>query len=277
MKKKPQISVIIPTYHTGEYFFECLNSIYHQSISKEQYEIIIVLNGEKEPYFSKINEYIKTFMLNVAVNVIYTNKKGVSNARNIGIDIANGDYIAFIDDDDLITPNYLSELISRANPNSIVVSNVVLLNDEDGSYSVEYSATKAFAALSKNGYKDMFNSRRVLNGPWMKLFPKNVIGDTRFNTHIKLGEDALFSFMISKNVNTLVFTSPAAKYIYRQRKGASWSNKQLKELLRNMIYLHYLYIKTYIMSPFKYDFLYMISRLVAVNIRFMSYIFKKHQ
>ena len=95
----PKISVIIPTYKPDYYIWECLNSIVSQSLDKGNYEVFIILNGDKEPFFTEIESYLKNNNLN-NFHLIYTQKKGVSNARNIGLDRAKGDYICFVDDDD---------------------------------------------------------------------------------------------------------------------------------------------------------------------------------
>lgn len=53
-----KVSVIIPTYKPGKYIEQCLKSLYSQTLSHNEFEVIIVLNGDKEPFFSKINEFI---------------------------------------------------------------------------------------------------------------------------------------------------------------------------------------------------------------------------
>ena len=105
-----EISVIVPTYKPDYYIWECLNSIAIQSLDKEKYEVLIVLNGDKEPFFTEIESYLKKNNLN-NFNLIYSQEKGVSNARNIGLDRAKGEYICFVDDDDFLDKNYLQEML----------------------------------------------------------------------------------------------------------------------------------------------------------------------
>ena len=94
-----EISVIVPTYKPDYYIWKCLNSIVSQNLDRRNYEVLIILNGDKEPFFTEIESYLKNNNLN-NFHLIYTQEKGVSNARNIGLDRAKGDYICFVDDDD---------------------------------------------------------------------------------------------------------------------------------------------------------------------------------
>ena len=107
-----KISIIIPTYKPDYYIWECLDSIKEQSLEKNMFEVLIILNGEKEPYYNNILNYIKKYKL-LNFKLIYTEQGGVSNARNIGLDNCKGDYISFIDDDDYITKEYLQVLLDR--------------------------------------------------------------------------------------------------------------------------------------------------------------------
>ena len=101
-----KISVIIPTYKPGAYIWECLDSLRNQTLPKEDFELILVLNGCKDPYYSQIQEYIDKNLIGNNVNFIQTDTGGVSNARNIALDVAKGEYITFIDDDDYISASF---------------------------------------------------------------------------------------------------------------------------------------------------------------------------
>src|SRR5665647_928033 len=112
-----KISVIIPTYAPGNYLFECLNSLEDQTLPKDLYEVLIVINGLKEPWYDSISEYISKSEM--TISLYYTADKGVSNARNIALDKITSDYVAFIDDDDLLSPAYLQGLVAVADKDTI--------------------------------------------------------------------------------------------------------------------------------------------------------------
>ena len=119
--KEPEnngLTVIIPTYIPKDYLWDCLDSIEKQSLDKDKFQVIIVLNGEKEPYWSKIEEHLKSYTFNSTL--LYSKAKGVSQARNIGIEAVKSRYITFIDDDDWISSCYLEEMLAKAENDAIV-------------------------------------------------------------------------------------------------------------------------------------------------------------
>ena len=112
------ISVIIPTYKPQSYLWECLDSLRCQTFPVDNFEVLLILNGCRDPYQSQIEDYLlKSGMTNV--RIIQTDQAGVSNARNMGLDNAIGDYVAFVDDDDYVSPTYLEELYAKASPDTI--------------------------------------------------------------------------------------------------------------------------------------------------------------
>ncbi len=111
-----QISIILPSYNPQNYIYDCIRSICNQTLDASSFELIIILNGDKEPYFTDINRYILTIREGRGIKVCYTELPGVSNARNIGLDMACGEYFCFVDDDDILSSNYLEELLLVSSP-----------------------------------------------------------------------------------------------------------------------------------------------------------------
>ena len=133
-----QISVIIPTYKPKDYIWQCLDSLDAQTLDKRLWEVIIVLNGCSEPWETEIKQYIQSHPL-TNVRLIQTDEGGVSNARNIGLDQAKGEYIAFLDDDDYVSPTYLEALAAIATPDTIAASNTIAFSDQNAHlpYAIE--------------------------------------------------------------------------------------------------------------------------------------------
>ena len=119
-----KISVIIPTYQPKDYLWECLNSLTSQTISKDDYEVIIVLNGCDEPYKSQIQSYIDA-KEGFHFSLIQTDVPGVSNARNIGLDKSKGEYISFIDDDPWVFTKSVDMRASRPRPSADFLGDVI--------------------------------------------------------------------------------------------------------------------------------------------------------
>ena len=110
-----KVSVIIPTYSPGEYIYNCLTSIVNQTLLSADYEVLVILNGPKAPFYSQLEEFIASHP-ECHFRLMYSDVASVSNARNIGLDKAKGEYIAFIDDDDIISPYYLEGLLAVSSP-----------------------------------------------------------------------------------------------------------------------------------------------------------------
>ena len=101
-----KISVIIPVYNCGRYIGNTLKSVINQNF--RDYEIIVVDDGSTDNSLEIINSTLKD--CGVKYKVIHQDNAGVSVARNHGIDISEGEYLVFVDGDDYILENHLSEL-----------------------------------------------------------------------------------------------------------------------------------------------------------------------
>lgn len=258
-----KISVIVPTYKPQDYLWECLDSLVGQTFSREDFEIILVLNGCTEPYKTSIEEYVAKKMNSMNVNFIHTEKGGVSNARNLGLDKAIGEYITFIDDDDFVSPDYLKELYSKAASDTISISYPYAFNDGDCK-QIHYSITDAYDLLNVYGKQRYLNARKFFSGPCMKLIPNSFISDRRFDKRFMNGEDSLFIFLISDKFKYVNFTSHKAVYYRRYRQGSAVTGKRSKKsIILNGMRLLMVTSQIWICNPFKYNFSFYITRCLG--------------
>ncbi len=109
-KKGIDVSIIIPVYNSEKYLSQCLTSILNQK-TKYSYEVICINDGSKDNSLSILKEFKKKYS---HLTIINQENKGISGARNTGINNANGKYIGFIDNDDYVTENYIEVLLSLA-------------------------------------------------------------------------------------------------------------------------------------------------------------------
>ena len=257
-----KITVIIPTYKPQAYLWECLDSICKQSFSKQDYEVILVLNGCNEPYNKQIKDYISIHS-DVSWNYIQTDTSGVSNARNIGLDNARGEFITFVDDDDYISISYLEELYITADKQNIALAHPVAFVSKNrilGDYSIE----DVYNSIRGKGVVDYLKARRVFQGPCMKLFHKSLIGTHRFDVKFKNGEDSLFMFLISYNFKGIQASSDRAIYYRRVRENsAAYGKKNRRYLIVNSMKLIERYMSIYFSSPLQYSFSFFITRVLG--------------
>lgn len=260
------VSVIVPTYKPKAYLWQCLDSIYDQSLNKKLFEVILILNGCNEPYKSQIEEWVNSHH-DLNVNLIQTNCGGVSNARNIGLDEVRGEYITFIDDDDYVSPTYLEELLNNANKDVVSLSNAYSFKDGTADYE-EYYVTKSFYKSHEKNNVSVFSARSFFSGPVYKLIHKDIIGNRRFCNKLQRGEDTLFMFYISDRIRKLSFTSCNAIYYRRVRlNSATTKHKDRRDIYTNQTRQLIEYIKLIVSHPFSYSPLFSMTRVLsALNI-----------
>lgn len=257
----PLISVIIPSFKPGEYVFKCINSIREQTIDDTKFEVVIVLNGHKEPYFTQISEFIKSFK---NIKLIYCTESGVSNARNIGLSEARGEYITFIDDDDYISPTFLEELYNiLENDQTVDVVQSNFKAESNGEIKEDY-ISKAYNDLYGKPFR-ILTFRKFLSSICGKLYRREVISDVRFNTKLKISEDSVFLFQISNNIKKMALSNPDSIYFRNIRVGSALRTKRTtKEIFRNFQKKTYNYSLIYFKNPLQYSFMLYLSRLAAI-------------
>lgn len=114
-----RLSIIIPFYNVEQYIAQCLDSVYHQDIPEEEYEVICVDDCSPDNSISIVEEYAKKHTNLVIVRNQYNRKLG--GARNAGMKVATGNYIWFIDSDDFIKKSSIGKLLSIAESDKLDV------------------------------------------------------------------------------------------------------------------------------------------------------------
>lgn len=255
-----EISVIIPTYKPQIYLLECLLSLNLQSFSKQDFEIIVVLNGDKFPYWNALAKYKQQFST-LQINIFYSEQKGVSYARNLALNNTQGKYITFIDDDDIVSPDYLSRLVAKVDRDCLIVaSNLKTFVNDVSSLGDDY-VSRAFLLTRK---RNVFTRRSFLSCAGGKLIPYDVIGERRFNSNFCNGEDCLFMFLISDRIKFIELTDEDAVYYRRIRENsASQKNKGRRYYFINANRAIAEYFRYYFSNPFNYNIPLLLSRVVA--------------
>ena len=132
-----RLSIIIPVYNVENYIGPCLKSIYRQGLAEDVFEVIIVNDGSTDDSMQVVSH-----MMNVHPNIsVITNKEsyGPSVSRNAGMDNALGDYVLFVDSDDMLMDNGLSVLLRKALDTraEMIVADYVRIKDEEMGYSYD--------------------------------------------------------------------------------------------------------------------------------------------
>ena len=265
------ISIIVPSHNPQSYLWDCLDSICHQTLNHDDYETIIVLNGCNEPYKTQIENYIKKRNSQWHIRLIQTDIPGVSNARNIGMDYSIGDYYTFIDDDDLISPCFLEEMLKISSVHCIGCSNSLCI-EESLKTTNDNFITKAFHDCKRKKYTS-FYYRKFLSSVWGKLFHKTIVNDVRFPVSLIKSEDSVFCFELVPRIKEMHLTDDRAIYFQRKRKGSVMRRKygvmfELHELLK----IENAYLNLWVHNPLKYDPKFVLTRMIACICNFIKYI-----
>lgn len=209
-----QLSVIVPVYNVEKFLEDCIHSIEEQSF--QDYEVILVDDGSTDQSPQICDAYAAR---DERVRVIHSANGGVSHARNTGIDAARGEYLQFIDADDLLADrNVLRDMMQFTADPEVDLISAKCLHFHDGvsihsgntdvtSYEVTTSSEKAREFVSK--------TMLMIN-----IFSKDVIGNLRFDTRITLGEDVLFLAKALSQVKKAVLLNKVC-YLRRLRSGSA--------------------------------------------------------
>jgi len=201
-----KISVIVPIYNAEPYLQKCLNSIEAQSHSN--LEIILIDDGSTDKCPQICDEYA---VKDSRIKVIHKKNGGVASARNAGLKIATGEYIAFVDSDDWIEPTMYSDLLD------------VCLNhncDYVGcSTQIRGGTSGQIKFLTANEYfADYLNGNMFLT-VWSRLCRREVCIDIKFPENMMVCEDGFVALPTLEKAKKIAFLEKPL-YNYNQRENS---------------------------------------------------------
>ncbi len=236
MSDNNTVSIVVPVYRCEKYLAACIDSIKCQS--HKNLEIILIDDGSPDNS-GKICDEIA--LSDERIKVIHKENGGVSSARNCGIDNATGEYIMFVDSDDLIDAHICEHLVSVMKEDCELA--VCRYNEHAGFTDRFVSDTKADAELvaEYKNKKEIFLclvEARILNCPYAKLFKRSLIGDLRYDNSITLGEDLLFNLEYLKKISGSVRISEYIGYLYMVGNASSITNNFRESDFNTFAYLN---------------------------------------
>lgn len=210
------ISVIVPVYNGEKYIKNLLYDLSNQIF--KDFEVIFVDDGSKDNSYKVIVSYKESNNYFFPITVIKQKNKGVSGARNTGIEHANGDYICFVDVDDGIKPEYLSymyKVIKQTNA-SIVFCKTTSLNNENEENNESIRAYSSYETLVR------FLNFDLISGVCSLLISSDVIHNNklRFAEGYKYSEDLHMVWRMIYYSDKVVETNKKL-YIYKVNEGSA--------------------------------------------------------
>ena len=189
----PQISVILPVFNAGNFLSKCLQSIQIQTF--QDFEVLMIDDGSTDNSPAICNTYVEADQ-----RFIYLRKAngGVSSARNLGIDSAKGRYIAFIDSDDFVDPNFFETVVATAEAQQCEILNFGHSYFKDASEIIRNPAFADQESVSRSQLLEVLRhsaSNKFLYFCWSRLFRTDFLKNNqiRFNERSLLGSDSLFN------------------------------------------------------------------------------------
>lgn len=207
----PKISVIVPVYNVENLLPRCIDSILSQSFT--DFELLLIDDGSPDNCGKICDEYAEK---DSRVRVFHKPNGGVSSARNLGLDNAQGEWITFIDSDDYIEQGFLA--IPKELSADLLINNYkVVFGDKISPIcfeSKDINNLQLTHFISKNLVKQVF---RV---PWAKFFRRSIIYKNKisFIKGVKIGEDSLFMLEYLHYTQSIKFIS-LASYVYIKEPG----------------------------------------------------------
>lgn len=203
---KPLVSIIVPIYNVEKYLRKCIDSILNQTL--ENIEVILVNDGSTDSSGKIIDEYK---LKDKRIKVVHKENEGQSSARNIGLDIANGEYIGFVDSDDWIDRDLFElgyKYIKQNNGDIGVFSRRTYTEQSDLLYEIKVKQEEIY--LDSFGINN-YIVERLLNthtlGGCNKLYKHKILVDKniKFDSVKYIGsEDTLFNYKVLQHANKVV-------------------------------------------------------------------------
>lgn len=213
------ISVIVPAYNIENYIERSIRSIMNQTYTN--LEIIIVDDGSTDKTGIIIDRLAKE---DQRIIPIHEKNGGVSAARNIGLDIAKGEYIGFVDGDDYIEECMYDHLLSNAIRYKADISHCGYQMVFPNRIDYYYNTGELLVQDNYQGVYDLIKADKVEPGLWNKLYRREVIGENRLDERIRINEDLLFNYFLFKKSSKSVFEDiPFYHYMVRDNSAATSS------------------------------------------------------
>ena len=191
MNQQPDISVIVPCFNADRYLSICLESLKAQKAP--QIEMIFIDDGSTDATGAILDAFAAQ---EPRARVAHIPNAGVSAARNRGLEMAAGKYIAFVDADDALEENSFMQLWREAKRTGaqIISANHMIFDMERGQrIPVE---TEPIVQQSSEIVREIIHMHRIFNNIWNKLYDRSLFDGLRLDEGVRIGEDALLNLQL---------------------------------------------------------------------------------
>lgn len=229
----PLLTVVIPVYNVEDYVEKCVRSVIAQTYNN--LEILLVDDGSTDSSGAFCDKIAKE---DARISVFHTENHGLSAARNVGIDNAHGELIAFVDSDDWIEPDMYSFLYNKMVENDADISVCQHFIDKDGQSRCKAKIKEDILCDRDMAMNVLMEDKKMHNYAWDKLYKRTLFEGLHYPEGI-LYEDIAFTYKVVYRINKL-YISTEPKYHYTVRTGSIVSARY--SISRNYSYFNSEYI-----------------------------------
>lgn len=200
----PQISVIVPVYNVEKYLHRCIDSILAQTFT--DFELLLIDDGSKDNSGAICDEYAAR---DSRVQVFHKENGGVSSARNLGLDNAQGEWITFVDSDDWIEPILIESCVAviRKKHNIDVIRYGYYEEESLNKQIIRCSSNENDIIFSLNTFFEKCDNYCYWGFVWNTAFRRDLIRELRFDENINYCEDHIFTYEYMIRCKTMRFLS----------------------------------------------------------------------
>ncbi|MTE25821.1 glycosyltransferase [Winogradskyella ouciana] len=171
-----KLSIIIPLYNSGHFLGKCIDSLLRQNLKPEGYEILVINDGSTDNSLEVALKFEKEYS---NINVFTKTNGGVGSARNMGMSLAKGEYIYFIDPDDYLTKNVLQSILNEAINNSLDILTFLSKQTTDPNFFSESPQAKNIQSTKIYNGVDYIANNRYQNEVWWYIIKRSFIEETK--------------------------------------------------------------------------------------------------
>lgn len=232
-----KLSIVIPVYNTSEYLKECLDSfIYETKQMKNQVEIILVNDGSSDNSLEICRKYDEEFNNVVVIDQV---NQGQSYSRNIGLEISTGDYVMFVDSDDMIAGKKLLNLIETISNQDVIFLDTIKFYGDGTKEKLKepYEKNEIYNKTQKEVLAHLAGFPRFPGSPWGKVIKSKLLKENKINFDIgfSAAEDIDWFLHVLEFAKLFDYYDEGEFYYYRQNREGSVTNniseKHIKSLL----------------------------------------------
>lgn len=259
--KNDLISIIVPVYNVKKYLERCVESLCKQTY--DNIEILLIDDGSTDGSKLICDKYASN---DKRIKVLHINNSGVSKARNIGLENANGSYITFVDADDYVSETYIEKMYKLCIEEKSDIGIIGIIEfDEATNKKNDSGKSLEFTTNSIEALEEMLNERYYFGSVWGKIYNSELWKGMYFNEKTSIGEDLEILYKIFLKSKMVSINTHERLYYYTKNRNNSATNSEYNDKWKKEIEICENILNDCINSNNKEIFPFALKRYVRIN------------